>query len=1577
MKGANCVVSKMRKLISLILIVVLLFTSLPIISSARGYTDWGSWSGWQDAYVSETDLRDVEEKQVVASSNYKTVYHYFRWSTQRTGGTGSWENYSGYPNYYQYDFDYELEYVGTSNGYKKYKYWYSSSNYSSVYACPYSGYGTPSYTTKEWVSDNYKTVYRYRTRTYTYSVSYNANGGSGAPSSQTKIHDSALTLSNSTPSKSYSITYNANGGNVSSTSKTVSCTFNNWKASNGSTYSRGASYTSNADTTMTAQWTNPKAGTLLTPTRTGYSFDGWYTAASGGSQVTASSIISGNTTVYAHWTPYEVKVNYYSNYATDAFSDAANAVSADKNVVVRENAVFKYDEYSEYGLHDYSEVGSSTYLGKKGYTASCFWNTEPDATGKRLGQGESITGQSLATAFGYDLTKGNVTLNLYPEWIPNTYTIKYDGNGNTAGTMAESTFEYDTTGTLKSNAFQKQSYLFNGWNTKSDGSGQSYSNNAEIFNLTDKNNEIITLYAQWLLNEYTISFDKNGGDSAPAAQAKVHGVDLKLTDELPQKTYQITVDMNTSSGSTFPAWHESKYILNAQFTRWNTSADGTGTTYNPGDSYLNDSDLVLFARWNPAKLVSLSEPTRAGYDFIGWFGRYTNVDTDFDEQLNQYGYTAYGLPMRPGMQIWGNITIHPEWRAKSYKVSFDANDGTVETTTKTVTFDGAYGELPVPVKAGHNFEGWFTERVNGVCVDKDTLYTNPSNTTLYAHWSDEKEVKSIKINPEKTKTSYYVGDNFDKSNITLIVEYVDGELREITSGFDCTEPAINKVSQKRVTVTYREATTTFNVNITYAELSEIEIDSAPTKTTYYIGDTIDSAGLAVIVKYSNGYSRVITEGFKLSYALDKSGTASVRVSYTENQKSASTSFNVNVLGVPRIHSDDTVAGYCGETVSVPIYISDNSGLMGFGLTVSYNAEALTPIAVNKNNSLPGSIGDSIATSNDNTFKVFWTGSENITEDRQLFTIDFAVDNSALGDYEIGLSYLRDDTFDEKWNQVNLQCDSVNLKIADRAGNISKLITRDCIAKTGSHFDVPVILENPSELKNLNVSLTYDKNVFNAVELIDGNGVVKSSNIDVATGTLNVNVASSSDNKINSGTLFTIRFNADYAEIKDYPLTLTCSEVEKCENSVIKLTNGPVKISSGEVSFSDNIATVPVYIKGNPGIMGLKLTFSYDSDIIKPVSAIAGNLLSQGTMDDSISSANTNMFSVVWVGSDDMTQDGHLFDLKFEMLSEDVTDTEVSVTYSQEDTYNSSWDNVELLCEKLRITKEQDEQPVLESIRVKNLPTKVEYEIGENFDITGICVEALYSNGSAISITSGLDISGFSSAAAGTKTITVAYQGKTTTFNVTVKAKDVDPNAAQIEVESIECMPGDEIEVKLSLKNNPGIAGLVVSMKYDTSVLTLKEVKKGTMFSGFTSGKNIAWDESENVTEDGVLATLVFTVSENAEAGEYSIEVIPRNCVNNDIEDVNIVAVNGKVSIVEYVHGDANGDNVIDMKDVVLIRKYIADFDYDTEMSSVAVGKGADANADGVVDMKDVVLLRKYIVNYDYDTESSTVVLGPQ
>lgn len=111
-------------------------------------------------------------------------------------------------------------------------------------------------------------------------------------------------MSNEQPTKVYKLTYNANGGSVSPASKEISAVFNGWNTSvsgSGTAYSAGSSYTANMGATLYAQWSEPTAGTLAVPSRPGYAFEGWYTAKTGGTELTSGSEINKSQTLYAHW----------------------------------------------------------------------------------------------------------------------------------------------------------------------------------------------------------------------------------------------------------------------------------------------------------------------------------------------------------------------------------------------------------------------------------------------------------------------------------------------------------------------------------------------------------------------------------------------------------------------------------------------------------------------------------------------------------------------------------------------------------------------------------------------------------------------------------------------------------------------------------------------------------------------------------------------------------------------------------------------------------------------------------------------------------------------------------------------------------------------------------------------------------------------------------------------------------------------------------------------------------------------------------------------------------------------------
>jgi uncharacterized repeat protein (TIGR02543 family) len=74
-----------------------------------------------------------------------------------------------------------------------------------------------------------------------------------------------------------------------------------------------------------------------------------------------------------------------------------------------------------------------------------------------------------------------------------------------------------------------------------------------------------------------------------------------------------------------------------------------------------------------------------------------------------------------------DITLTAVWQANSYTLSYD-----VLTTTKQVTYDSKYGDLPTPTKTGYTFKGWYLENTYKTLITKDTVVKTTGNHKLYA-----------------------------------------------------------------------------------------------------------------------------------------------------------------------------------------------------------------------------------------------------------------------------------------------------------------------------------------------------------------------------------------------------------------------------------------------------------------------------------------------------------------------------------------------------------------------------------------------------------------------------------------------------------------------------------------------------------------------------------------------------------------------------------------------------------------------------------------------------------------------------
>ena len=135
-------------------------------------------------------------------------------------------------------------------------------------------------------------------------------------------------------------------------------------------------------------------------------------------------------------------------------------------------------------------------------------------------------------------------------------------------------------------------------------------------------------------------------------------------------------------------------------------------------------------------------------------------------------------------------------------------------------------------------------------------------------------------------------------------------------------------------------------------------------------------------------------------------------------------YNTFAASVPNRVYADSISVESGELVTIPVKIENNGGFMGFSIIVTYDAEIFTPVSVSKGEILAGMFNDSIDTATDNSFKVVFTGTGNVTGDGVIFNIVFDVSDEASGKYDISLSYSQQDTFNEKWDNVVLNCEKI-------------------------------------------------------------------------------------------------------------------------------------------------------------------------------------------------------------------------------------------------------------------------------------------------------------------------------------------------------------------------------------------------------------------------------------------------------------------------------------------------------------------------------------------------------------------------
>ena len=310
---------------------------------------------------------------------------------------------------------------------------------------------------------------------------------------------------------------------------------------------------------------------------------------------------------------------------------------------------------------------------------------------------------------------------LEADWTINDYTLTYDVNGGNALSPDHKSVTYNTTyGELPTPT--KTGYTFAGWYTQATGGDA-------VTSSTVMGADDVTIHAHWTINNYTLTYNVNGGNAlSPDHKSVTYNT---AYGELPTPT---------RTGYTFAGWYtlivggttlSSSTIMGADdvtiYAHW------TANTYSvvfdrQSGSGGTESVTATFGSAMP----SASAPSRTGYTFTGYYTSANGGGTQYYDE-NMSSVRNWNIATSP-------TTLYANWTPNTYTLTFNVQKGdALNPSTQSVTYDAEYGTLPTPIRHGFSFKGWYTTENGGLETGTEVtgsdIYTIDGNQTIYAHWN--------------------------------------------------------------------------------------------------------------------------------------------------------------------------------------------------------------------------------------------------------------------------------------------------------------------------------------------------------------------------------------------------------------------------------------------------------------------------------------------------------------------------------------------------------------------------------------------------------------------------------------------------------------------------------------------------------------------------------------------------------------------------------------------------------------------------------------------------------------------------
>jgi hypothetical protein len=266
-----------------------------------------------------------------------------------------------------------------------------------------------------------------------------------------------------------------------------------------------------------------------------------------------------------------------------------------------------------------------------------------------------------------------------------------------------------------------------------------------------------------------------------------------------------------------------------------------------------------------------------------------------------------------------------------------------------------------------------------------------------------------------------------------------------------------------------------------------------------------------------------------------------------------------------------------------------------------------------------------------------------------------------------------------------------------------------------------------------------------------------------------------------------------------------------------------------------------------------------------------------------------------------------------------------------------------------------------TLTLLSAPDKTAYLVGDTLDTAGLTLLYTDENGDAYEVTEGYVCDPVTLETAGTQTVTVTYQGLTATFDVTVG------QVGTFLVTDAAARPGETVDVAVRISRNPGIVSAWLELSYDPAVLSLEDVRNGNIFSDSdcTPGNDLTQIpfrtlfldalSTENYTQDGDLVVFTFRVRTDAPAGATAVTLTfnDESTCSVDLENAPFRVQNGTLTV-QRLPGDVNADGVINLKDAVMLRRYLANWGVTISLENADVDR-----MDGAT-LRDVALISRFL-----------------